>query len=295
MEAETKKSNIGLKVALGIALVLFVGTVFYAFELQKEKEETEIQLTKEKELVLKDLSNMAKQYDIVIGDNETANQSLVEAKGRIQSLIDSLQVSETNIESLWKYKSKYLSLQKEMNALLTENDKLKLENYSLSSVLDSTRVRLEERDVFTDSLMMQNSALADVVENAAVLSIVGLKGYAIIEKSSGKIIESDKAKRSDKIRICFTVVKNVLVEAGDQELYVQVIDSKNNTLGVNEQVQFGEKIFNYSVVSRFNYEKSNIDICEFVGPNKDEFEKGRYTINVYNEKELISTTEFTLK
>lgn len=292
---ENSNNNTGLKVALGIALVLFLGAAFYSFDLLKDKKETEAQLTVEKQLVMKDLSNMAKQYDIVIGDNEAANKDLVEAKARIQGLIDSLQISDTNVKSLWRYKSKYLSLQKEMDILLTENDKLKIENSLLATSLDSTRVRLEERTMFTDSLMVQNSALADVVENAAVLSTVGLKGFGVIERSSGKLIPTERAGRSDKIRVCYTVAKNGLVQAGDQELYVQVIDPKNNTLGVNEQVQFGEKTLNYSLVSKFNYENANLNICEFVGPGANGFEKGRYTVNVYNAKDLVSTTEFTLK
>lgn len=293
---ENKKNSIGLKVALGIALVLFIGTAFYTSQLYKEKNETEAQLTQEKELVMNDLSNMAKQYDLAIGENEVANQKLVEAKDRIQGLIDSLKVSETNVKSLWRYKSKYAALQKEMDVLLAENDKLKVENELLATSLDSTKVRLEERTMFTDSLLVQNTALAEVVENAAVLSTVGLKGFGVIERTSGKLIPTERAGRTDKIRVCFTVAKNSLVPAGDQELYVQVIDPKNNTLGVNEQVAFGDKVLNYSLVSKFNYENSNLNICEFVMPKGDsDFEKGRYTVNVYNEKDLVSTSEFTLR
>ena len=293
---ENKKSSIGLKVALGIALALFIGTGFYTSQLYKEKNETETQLTKEKELVMNDLSNMAKQYDLAIGENEVANAKLVDAKDRIQGLIDSLKVSETNVKSLWRYKSKYAALQKEMDVLLEENDKLKVENELLATSLDSTKVRLEERTMFTDSLLVQNTALAEVVENAAVLSTVGLKGFGVIERTSGKLIPTERAGRTDKIRVCFTVAKNSLVQSGDQELYVQVIDPNNNTLGVNEQVEFGDKILNYSLVSKFNYENSNLNICEFVlakGDNK--FEKGRYIVNVFNEKDLVSSSEFTLR
>jgi regulator of replication initiation timing len=293
---ENKKSSIGLKVALGIALALFIGTGFYTSQLYKEKNETETQLTKEKELVMNDLSNMAKQYDLAIGENEVANAKLVDAKERIQGLIDSLKVSETNVKSLWRYKSKYAALQKEMDVLLEENDKLKVENELLATSLDSTKVRLEERTMFTDSLLVQNTALAEVVENAAVLSTVGLKGFGVIERTSGKLIPTERAGRTDKIRVCFTVAKNSLVQSGDQELYVQVIDPNNNTLGVNEQVEFGDKILNYSLVSKFNYENSNLNICEFVlakGDNK--FEKGRYIVNVFNEKDLVSSSEFTLR
>lgn len=291
---ESSKSSTGLKVALGIALVLFLGTAFYTMNLYKTSNDTQKQLNEEKQLVMNDLNAMAKQYDEAIGENEIANADLIEARARIQGLIDSLKISETNVKSLWRYKSKYQALQKEMDVLLAQNDSLRVENSYLATSLDSTRIRLEERTVFTDSLLVQNTALAEVVENAAVLTTVGLKGFGVIERTSGKLIPTERASRSDKIRVCYTVAKNALVQAGDQELYVQVIDPKNNTLGLNEQVQFGEKTLNYSIVSKFNYENSNLNICEFV-TSKNDFEKGRYIVNVFNEKDLVSTTEFTLK
>lgn len=293
---ENSKSNTGLKIALGIALVLFLATGFYTMNLYKESNETKKELTEEKQLVMNDLNAMAKQYDEAIGENEIANKNLIDARERIQGLIDSLRISETNVKSLWRYKTKYRALQKEMDVLLAQNDSLRVENSYLATSLDSTRVRLEERTMFTDSLLVQNTALAEVVENASILNTVDLKGFGVIERTSGKLIPTERAGRADKIRVCFTVAKNTLVQAGDQELYVQVIDPKNNTLGANEQVVFGEKTLNYSVVSKFNYENSNLNVCEFVASKGDDkFEKGRYVVNVFNQKDLVSTSEFTLK
>ena len=292
---ENNKNSIGLKVALGIAVVLFLVTGFYTFDLIKEKKETETQLLAEKQAVMDDLSTMAKQYETAIGENEVANQKLVEAKDRIQGLIDSLKISETNVQSLWRYKQKYLNLQKEMDVLLAENDKLKVENQLLATSLDSTKVQLEERTMFTDSLLVQNTTLAQVVEDASVLYATNLKVFGVIERRSGKMVPTERARRSDKLKICYTVAKNKLVQAGDQELYVQVIDPKNNTLGENSQIQFGDEILTYSLVSKFNYENKDLDICEYISPNGDDFESGRYVINVFNEKDLVSSAEFTLK
>ncbi|MCF8274737.1 MAG: chromosome partitioning protein ParA [Flavobacteriaceae bacterium] len=293
---EKSNNGMGLKIALGIALVLFLGTAFYSLNLYKKSNEDKKELTEQKQLVMNDLNAMAKQYDAAISENTVANKNLIEARERIQGLIDSLKISETNVKSLWKYKQKYAALQQEMDLLLAENDMLKVQNSYLASSLDSTRVRLEERTMFTDSLLIQNNALAEVMENAAVLSAVGLKGFGVIERTSGKLIPTERATRTDKLRVCFTVAKNKLVQNGDQELYVQVIDPKNNTLGANEQVTFGDKTLNYSIISKFNYESANLNICEFVASKgSSDFEKGRYIINVFNAKDLVATSEFTLK
>lgn len=293
---ENNKGSMGLKIALGIAVVLFAVTAFFTFDIMNKKEAMEKDLTEQKELVMNDLSNMAKQYDEAIGENEVANKNLVEAKERIEGLMDSLKISETNVKSLWRYKQKYASLQKEMDILLVQNDSLRFENSLLATTLDSTQVRLEERTMFTDSLLVQNTALADVVENAAVLSTVGLKGFGVIERTSGKLIPTERASRADKIRVCFTVAKNTLVQSGDQELYIQVLDPNNNVLGANEQAQFEEESINYSLISKFNYENANLNVCEFVASKGDDnFAKGRYTVNVFSQSDLVSSSEFTLK
>ena len=105
---ENNKSNTGLKVGLGIALVLFLATGFYTMNLYKTSKDTQNELTQEKQLVMNDLNAMAKQYDIAISESKVANKDLIEARARIQNLIDSLKISETNVKSLWKYKSQYL-------------------------------------------------------------------------------------------------------------------------------------------------------------------------------------------
>lgn len=289
-------NNIGLKVGIGILLALFLGTAFYTSKLYSVKKETEATLVKEKQQVMNDLSVMAKQYDEAIGENEVANSQLVEARNRIQGLMDSLKVSQNSVNSLWRYKKKFLALQEEMDVLLEENDRLKVENELLATTLDSTEIQLAERAAFTDSLLVQNTELADVVKDASALQATGLKGFGVIERSSGKQIPTERARRSDKIKVCYTIAKNVLAEAGDKELYVQVIDPNSNVLGANNQVQFEENTLNYSLISRFNYENRNLNICEFVTPNNNEkFDKGRYIVNVFNEKTLISTSEFTLR
>ncbi|WP_296316787.1 chromosome partitioning protein ParA [Winogradskyella sp. UBA3174] len=295
MESSPKTST-GLKVGLGILLVLFLGTAFYASKLYTEKQETEATLISDKQQVMNDLNNMAKEYDAAIADSEVKNQDLISARGRIQGLMDSLKVSQNSVNSLWRYKKKYMALEEEMDILLVENDRLKGENELLATSLDSTQVQLAERTMFTDSLLVQNTELATVVEDAAALQTVGLIGMGVIERSSGKQIPTERARRSDKIKVCFSIAKNKLTEAGDKELYVQVIDPNNNVLGSNNQVQFEDQVLNYSLMSRFNYENRTLQICEYISQLDDsKFEKGTYRISVFNDKELMSSSEFVLK
>ena len=62
-------NNIGLKVAIGILLALFLGLGFYTSSLYSKSEKEKEELTQAKKQVMADLSSMAKQYDIAINEN----------------------------------------------------------------------------------------------------------------------------------------------------------------------------------------------------------------------------------
>ena len=290
-----QKLSMRLKVGLGVLVVLFLGTVFFAYQLFNDKKEIEKSLIAEKEQIISNLTDMTKQYDNAIAENTIANQDLIVARGRIEDLVDSLKLSQNSVSNLMIYRKKFLILRKEMEVLLEENDKLKVENQLLATSLDSTQIQLAERTEFTDLLLTQNSELTSIVKDASVIQTVGLKGFGIIERINGKQIPTERAKRSDKIKVCFTVAKNTLANAGDRELYIQVIDSKNNTLGLNNQIQFGDEVLSYSLVSRFNYKNRNLNICEYLSADDKKFESGRYIINVFDKENLISTSDFVLK
>ena len=210
MESNTTPNN-RLKIILVITLVLLFGTGFYTLNLYNSNIETQEQLIAEKELVLKDLNNMAAQYDIAIDNNDVANNKLIQARERIEGLMDSLKISDNNVRSLWRYKKKFLVLQDEMKELMLENNTLKEENSMLTNTLDSTKVQLNDRIVYNDSLLNQNTQLATIVRDASVLSAVSLKGLGVIIRSSGKLIPTERASRADELKICYTVPKNKLV------------------------------------------------------------------------------------
>jgi len=289
-------NNRSLKVILGIAIALLIGTAIYTYTIYNDGVETKRELTEEKQLVLNDLNAMAAQYDTAIGENEVANAKLVEAKERIEGLVSSLEASEGTVKNLRNYRRKFVALEKEMENLLAENDALKVENSLLASSLDSTRTELNERSIFNDSLLVQNTQLAEIVDNASILSASQLKGFGVIVRTSGKLIPTERASRARKVRVCYTILKNSLVTTGDKEFFVQVLDPNDNVLGLNEQIEFENQVINYSLISKFNYEGKNLDICEFVDKNgKEKFEKGDYKVNVFDQGRLVSSSEFKLK
>ena len=293
MESENK--NTGLKVVLGILVVLLVVAGAFAIKLYNQEKNTKAELTKEKEVVLTDLKQMVTKYDAVIEENNLKDTELNTARDRIQTLIDSVEVMEADMAVLRRYRDEVYKLQCEREYLFAQNDSLRGSNQRLTMRVDSTTYELEMSQMKRDSINSENQKLSQKVELGASLAASKLTGTGVIVRNSGRLVENDNARRVDRIRACYTVPQNPIAEPGDKKLYVQVLDPQNNVLGENKAATIDSiTSVTYSTISKFYYDNTALDICENIAPRGDRFEEGVYKINVYDGGRLIAQTTVVL-
>ena len=169
-----------------------------------------------------------------------------------------------------------------------------MQNTRLTQVNDTLVGQLDSQLKLADSLTSQVSNANRLIKTASEISIVGLKGISLRQKSSGKQIPTTKAKRTDKVKICFTLAENKIAEQGTRTLYVQVLDSKNNVLGKNYEIELDGKTLNYSFGTEFNYTNKTLDICDYLHAPKGGFTAGNYFVNVFRGSKLVSNSTFKL-
>jgi hypothetical protein len=170
---------------------------------------------------------------------------------------------------------------------------LKEQNLKLTTNLDSTNVVLEDSKKYNQVLTGQSDELAKTVEKGSKLTITNLKTSSFKLRSSGKQIATDKASRTDILKVSFTIAENKIAKSGDKVYYVQVIDAKNNVLGDKATIVFDGNTLTYSFTTIVKYENKNVQVSEDL-PGKD-FAKGTYFVNVFDKGDLISKSSFTLR
>lgn len=291
----TTSSNKISKTPIIILALLLVGTLIYSFKMYQDSEATALLLENEKIEVLKNLENMTSLYSEANADNEVANEKLIEAQTRLDSLMKELKTSKLTVSALLKYKRKYFEMESEMEVLLEENATLKFQNTLLETSLDSTQVQLSTQVASNTKLEAQNQRLSESVEAAKKLTVERLNAYGVIQRRSGKLVPTTRASRVDNLRICYSVPSNVFTASGDKNYLVQVIDPNLNVIGSNTPVQFEETILKYSYVSAFTYDNELLDVCDFVSAEEGDYEKGVYTVNVFDQQTLVASSTFTLK
>lgn len=291
------KSNNSLKVIAGLLGVILLGTIIYTVSLYQDKKKTTAALKQEKDLVVDDLNSLKSEYDKAILESNATNEELVAARDRIAKYIDSVQTMKADIASLSRYRRQVSQLKAEREELLKQVDSLTTSNTLLAMQRDSTFVELEKQTIFNDSLVVQNTQLADAVERGSALNLSTQSVDAVKERSSGKLVSTSRAKATDKIKVCFTIADNAIAQAGDREFYIEVLDPQGNVIGdgMTASNDDGASVA-YTKGTNFYYENSSLDVCDYINKPSSDFQKGNYMVNVYDDGlKLLGTSKFTLK
>jgi len=291
---EKKSTDSGLKAAIVVLALLLLGSVGYIYKLTTDNKEVVTKITTEKETLAEELKAKIAEYDVMISENSALKEELQSEQAKMVALLEQVEKSKGDAASMSKFKASYFKLKGEMENLVAENKLLKEQNVTLTSSLDSTKVVLNDAKKFNDTLLVQNEGLTKTVEKGSKLAVLNLKVLAVKERNSGKQIETDKARRADKLKVSFLIAENQIAKSGNREYYVQIIDSKSNILGDKKTIPAGNKTLTFSFISTVKYENKSVQVNEEVA-GKD-FTAGTYFVNVFDKNmELVSQTSFNLR
>lgn len=294
MTSETNNNN-RFKILIGILSVLLIGLAMYTFTLFKESKETQTTLEEDKVEIQNELEDLIENYNEIIQDNELKDQDLLSARTRITVLLDSVKDAEANVSLIKRYKAEIGRLKNERKKLFRRADSLIRVNERLSMERDSTTSALNETIKLVDSVNNSNAEMSKSLEKAALIGITNLKVDGVIVRSSGKIVDTKRARRAEKIRACYTLAPNALAEMGDRMIYVQVINPNNNVIGENAKINFDNGLLAYSATTNVFYENEALDVCTLVDASEEELVKGMYIINIFDAGRQIGNARLELK
>ena len=279
-----------------VLTLLLLGSVGYIYKLTANNKEQISLLTADKASLEDDIKARIAELEIMSSENTVLKSDIDAQKEEMEKLLEELEKSKGDVAAMNRYKGEYFRLKKVMDNLVAENKLLKEQNVSLTTSLDSTNVALDENKKFTDTLLVQNNNLTKTIEKASKLAVLNLSVLALKERSSGKQIETTKARKANKLKVSFLIAENQIAKSGDRKYYVQIIDSKNNILGEKATIAMGEsdQSLTYSFITTVKYENKSVQVNEDL--SGEDFEAGTYFVNIFSPNgENVSKTSFVLK
>ncbi len=279
-----------LIVVLAIVL-LVVGWMYYQKNI--DSENIQIQLTAEKDSISKNLKGLMADYKTLETTNDTINQKLQSEQDRVKKLYSQIQ-SERNISysKIKEYQRELGTLRTIMKDLLHDvdslnavNQKLIVENVKIKEEATTAKKTVKELEQKTEELNSQ-------VEKGSIIKARSVVAMAVSRKGN----EVTRARKVEKLRVCFTLSENAIAKAGVRDAYIRIIGPDQFVLAKAETDLFdfqGEKIV-YSAKREVDYQNKDIDLCIFYD-NKGELVAGKYQATVYLDGNLVGSGEFMLK
>ncbi|HPE82443.1 MAG: hypothetical protein KDC94_06825 [Aequorivita sp.] len=294
MSTENENNSGKFKILIGVLSVLLIALAVYTVTLFNDNKSTISNLETQKADIEQELEGLIANYDEVIKDNELKDKDLLAARERITVLLDSVKDAKANIGLIERYKAEVNRLKQERTLLFKRADSLIAANKQLAMERDSTSTELSNTRMVVDSVSQENMAMTETIKKGSIVKATDLRGEAVIIRNNGKVVDTKRASRADKIRACFTLTPNAIAQKGDRILYVQVINPKNKMMGDNTVKQFEDKNLNYSASTNVFYENEELDVCMLVNAAESDLIEGNYTINLFDGGHQIATTTMQL-
>jgi hypothetical protein len=281
-----------LAIVLLILFVVFIIQRSHLTKLVKEKETEKTELQKELDSVIQEHNKTKAAYG-QLADSLKMKDSLIQANAiEIRKLIDSQWEFNKIRKKLARLQTIAQGYVRQMDSLYTINRDLQVENEKIRQDFHNEQSKSRE-------LVKDKEALTEKVNQAAILRAYGIIVTPLKVKGGDKEQPTDKATRTDRLRICFTIGENPLIKSGEKIIYVRitrpdnvvVIKSKYDTFTFNGQT------IPYSLRQDIAYQGKAMNIClNWTKKDTDKPSmKGKYTVSVFSDDKEIGTGSFDLK
>lgn len=298
--------------ALAILLLFAVGYIVYQKETNN-KNSSQMQgnindLERSREILKQELRIVRADFEdaktrVVKKDSSLSYQDrlILDKQKEIQSILNKEGITS---DELQRAKRLIVSLQTDIKQYKKEIDRLKEENVKLTNkntVLTSENSNLSEQKKNVESNLSEEKENRQnlIKETNSTLSISNYKITGLRVKSSGKEVETTRARRIDKVRVSFDLDKNLNAESENKELFVTIF-KPNGEIGKFKGANSGQTnlrsgaTIEYSDRVNVNYNNMSGSRVSFDWVDYD-FPKGEYRIDIYQNGYKVGQNVITLK
>ncbi|MBL7827685.1 MAG: hypothetical protein JNJ57_13730 [Saprospiraceae bacterium] len=310
---------------MGAAIAVLLGLCVYLliskYRTSNQLESTQTELAQQKDA----FTELDAKYNEAVTQLEQQKGINAELDAKINQQLAELESSKTQIAGLIRdkkdYKSALASFERQKNEYLTQIDELKkqvgiltesntaltAQNQQLNSSLGETQSKLQEESTAKAALISEKTTLesernqlSKKVDIASAIRVKNITVKGVDVRSNGKERSKSKAKRVEKLNICFVTEANEVTPSGEETFYLRIVDPTGAPLAIESlgsgvaQNKRAEEEFRYTTTATCNYSNGETNVCGAWQPGQN-FVKGKYVVEIYNKGYLVGTSNFNLK
>lgn len=300
-KASSTRSKGWIYAILGLLAVVIIGLSCWLISLKGDLNSLESEKEQQRADFQAEVDSLLKVHNELKANYGELSTQLAEKDSIIQA--DAVEIKKL-LDSQWDYnriKRKVTELQAISQNYVHQLDSLYVVNQELVAENERIREEVQEERKQNRNLQRQKEELTNKVNLATVLRIYNLTADAVRFKGGSHEIETDKAGRTERIRVMFTIGQNDLVDAGPKTFYLRIADPTKQiiTKGMGDEYAFtyqGE-LLQYTEKVTVNYENKEKDVrAYYIKPSGKNMQPGYYFVDIYDDNDnLIGQTSFDLR
>ncbi|AMO20613.2 hypothetical protein HUE46_06550 [Flavobacterium columnare] len=295
----TSINNKSFKIIIVLLSVLLLSSLVYIYKMSAHSKGIIVSLRSEKAELTNDLEKIKLALENTISKEGHLNKELLEEKQKVNQLLAKIEKGNYNPSEISKYKIESKNLELRIGYLMNEIERYKkkidsTENELVASNTELKNIKKTNEDLNTNNLNLNKKLqlVDEKLNRASRLGFSNLEINAFRIKSSGEITQTNKASKTNLIKISFLISENELVPPQNKTFYYQLFDPNNELITHNETTTTGEKIEDYTAISFAHYQNKALKIEKAI-PIKDPI-PGIYQLKVYDAAKLILTNSFQI-
>ena len=291
MSEEKEKSNKKKGLILWIIILLLMGTNGYTIWLLLQEQSRVVEqkvvtetVIVERDNVKSDLLVLQKDYEGIVAKDALMQKDIDEKKARIEELIIEAEKQKGDAYMLSKLRKEAETLRSIMQGYVRTIDSLNTLNQNLVAEKKTVLKQLDVEKEKQNTLVKEKEELKTTIAKGSILTCFNVSAKAVLFKKGGKKeVETTKARKTEKIKVSFSLGENKIAKSGEKTVYIRIMtpDGKELAKSYDETYKFtfnkssgyyaGKETLNYA-----NVEISGVTYCEGQG----EFVPGNYVIDI---------------
>ena len=286
---------------LGVLALIIIGLSCWLISLKGDLNDLESEKEQQRADFQAEVDSLVRVHNELKANYGELSSQLAEKDSIIMA--DAEEIKRL-LETQWDYnriKRKVSELQAISQRYIHQLDSLYVVNEQLVAENERIREEVQEERKQNRNLQRQKEELTTKVNMAAVLRIYNLTADPVRFKGGSQETETDKAGRTERVRVTFTIGQNDLVDAGTKVFYMRIADPSKNIIckGTGDEYAFmyqGEML-QYTERITVNYDNREKDVrAYYIKPSGKDMQAGYYFVDIYDDNDnLVGQTSFSLR
>ena len=256
------------------------------------------QIIVERDNVREDLLMLRDEYASLQASDSVLQKDIEEKKLHIEELLKEAEKHRNDKYIIARLRKETETLRQIMIGYVHTIDSLNTLNQNLVAEKQTVLRKLDEEKEKQNVLVKEKEELRTTIAKGSVLSCFNISAEGVGYKRGGKKeVETNKARKTDKVKVSFTLGENKIARAGEKTVFLRVMTPDGKELAEsytdNYKFVFNNSVGYYAGKQIINYANSEISAVAYCD-GQGELVPGTYLIEIVCDNVVIGNTSLKL-